>query len=97
MKSFYSIIVAGTLFTHPTEGLLPPLYEGIKEMQAILGSPEIGEKLQSGELITKIEKTNEGFLIETNQHQLDVKVIYQDTHKIGPATFQLKFGEPTKL
>lgn len=97
MKSFYSLLVAGTLFTHSAEGLLPPLYENIKEIQAILGSPEIGERLQSGEVINKIERTSNGFAIQTNMHQLDVEVVYQKEGRIGPASFKLVFGEPKEL
>lgn len=97
MKSFYSFLVAGTLFTHSAEGLLPPLYESIKEIQAILGSPEIGERLQSGEVIHNIEKTSSGFALVTNMHRLEIAVVYQNQDKMGPASFKLVFGEPKEL
>lgn len=97
MKSFYSLLVAGTLVTHSAEGALPPLYQSAKEIQAILGSPELSKRLSSGELIQKIERTNNGFIIETNHHQLEIEVVYQKTNLIGPQSFKLVFREPLTI
>lgn len=97
MKSFYSLLVAGTLVTHSAEGALPPLYESTKEIQAILGSPELGERLSSGEVIEKIEKTSSGFAIVTNQHRLEVDVVYKPQNYMGPQSFKLVFKEALSL
>lgn len=76
------------------EGLLPPLYEGIKEIQTILASPELSSKLTSGDVIEKIERTETGFRITTNKRSVDVKIDYEKTQNIGPASFKLTFSEP---
>lgn len=94
MKIFSLLLLAGILFTDRVEGILPPLYEGIKEIQSILSSPELGHKLESGDVIEKIEKTETGYKITTNKRELLIEVQYQKTRKIGPATYVLKFNEP---
>ena len=96
MKTFMIFLMAGSLLTHFAEGVLPPLYQGVKELQSILSSPELGQKLESGDVIEKIKKTEQGYTIVTNKRELSIEVEYQKTGKIGPAPYVLKFGEPIK-
>ncbi|MCB1113355.1 MAG: hypothetical protein KDK62_01205 [Chlamydiia bacterium] len=97
MKSFYSLLVAGTLVTHSAEGALPPLYQSTKEIQAILGSPELSKRLNPGETILKIEKIQNGFAIETQENRLEVDVVYQRQSLMGPQSFKLVFKEPLTI
>lgn len=97
MKHLFAIGIAILFFTLPVEGLLPPLYQGIKELQTLLASPELGHKLDSGDILEKIEKTEYGYKITTSKRELHVHVIYNNNGKIGPATFTLKFEEAVEL
>ena len=97
MNLFYSLLIAGALITASLQALLPPLYESTKELQAILASPELGQKLTSGDVIEKIERTSDGFLITTNKRTLLVIVTYEATGRIGPASDKLTFGDPVPL
>jgi hypothetical protein len=81
----------------PIEGLLPPLYEGIKELQTLLASPLLAQKLQAGDVIEKIEKTEKGYKVTTNKRELEITLHYSSDHKIGPADFTLEFGEPEDI
>lgn len=78
----------------PLSAILPPLYESLKEIKSIVNSPDLTARLQSGELITKIERNDAGFEITTNQHTLQIDVEYIPTGRIGPAEYKLFFHEP---
>ncbi len=97
MKKFMGLIATFLLFSVPTFALLPPLYEGIKEVKTILASSDLSQKLQSGEVLETIQKNDSGYLITTNKHQLQVDVVYSQTGKIGPAEYELHFHEPIPL
>lgn len=97
MKKFMGLIATFLLFSTPAFALLPPLYEGIKEVKTILASSDLSQKLQSGEILETIQKNDAGYLITTNQHQLQVDVTYKQTGKIGPAEYELRFHEPIPL
>lgn len=97
MKKFMGLVATFLLFSAPTFALLPPLYEGIKEVKTILASSELSQKLQSGEILEKIQKNDSGYVITTSQHQLQVDVIYSQTGKIGPAEYELRFHDPIPL
>ena len=83
-----------TLLTCHLEGILPPLHQGVRELQALLSAPELAEKLPSGDLIEQIKRTAYGYTIVTNKRTLEVHVHYTPTGKIGPADFTLEFQEP---
>ena len=93
MKTLFMLLIGTFFSTLPMQGVLPPLYEGIKELQALLASHELSQKLGSGDVIEKIEKTENGYKITTNKRDLEVEVYYTPTGRIGPAAFTLKFGE----
>ncbi len=71
--------------------LLPPLYENIAEIKAILEDQRFGKLLQSGETIEEIIKVKDGYEINTNHHQLRAKVIYKPISRPGPAQFDIEF------
>lgn len=81
----------------PLYSLLPPLYQGIAELKAILDDKKLGQELGSGEVILDIRKTDHGYLIVTNQNELMVQVIYQPNRFPGPAHFELEFKNPTSV
>lgn len=88
---------AAILFTLHVQAALPPLYQGIKEIQAILESAELAQKLPSGDVIEEIKRTDTGFSITTNKRELQVHVTYVKTGKIGPDDFTLRFDESINI
>lgn len=90
LVTFLAIIVQ-------VEGALPPLYQTSSEIKAILEDKQLGQKLESGEVITKIKKNEQGYVITTNQHRLQIYVSYEPPQRPGPAHFKLSFGDPSPL
>lgn len=76
---------------------LPPLFEDIAEIQAILSDHRLNQLLESGESILEITKTKNGFLIKTNDHKLFAKVVYKPINRPGPLKFDIEFGTPQPL
>lgn len=76
------------------EALLPPLYTTLNEFKALIEDPKLTEKLNSGEAIKLIKRTEKGFFVLTNKHILFVDVVPEETGLIGPAQFHLKFNNP---
>ena len=71
---------------------LPPFYQSSKEIKAILNSPDLHEKLGSGQYILDIIKTRSGWMIITPKYRLPIEVKYIPQERIGPAEFELEFG-----
>lgn len=79
------------------EAALPPLYQTAAEIKSMMADEQLGQKLQSGEAIMTIQKTDAGYEIVTNQHRLQVEVNYEPAKQPGPAKFKLQFGDPVLL
>lgn len=88
MKKILLILVAMQLQVF---ALLPPFYEGAKEIDAILSDPALSPL--SGEQILRISKTENGYEIETTNHIVFVIVEMIASESIGPAQFKLSFSE----
>lgn len=98
MLKYTYIIALGIFFS---QGMifsaLPPLYEDIAEIKAILEDQRLGQLLESGESIKEIKKSDQGYIIKTNHHKLYVKVIYKPNKMPGPAQFEIEFKTPKGL
>lgn len=96
MKFF---IVLGT-FLAMSQALfsaLPPLYQSANEIKAILSSKSMGTVLNSGELITDIQRNKNGYEITTNKNRVQVDVINKPSKGAGPIQFEIKFGKVQPL
>ena len=91
MKIFSLIFFAATGFA-----ALPPLYQSTREIQALLTDSQLGENLGSGEMIEKIIRIEDGYLVITPKYKMIVNVHYQANAKnfVGPAKFELEFNTP---
>ena len=96
MKIFALILLA-SLGGMQAEALLPPLYQTSSEIKAIMADEQLGQKLQAGEVIEKIEKNDKGYEITTNKSHLQVNVMNETAQRPGPTHYKLQFGEPTPL
>ena len=71
---------------------LPPLFEDIAEIKAILDDKRLGQSLESGESIHEIKKLENGYSIKTNHHILFAKIIYKPRGMPRPAKFDIEFN-----
>ena len=92
-----ALILLASLAMAQTEALLPPLYQGSNELKAILENQQLGQKLGSGDVIMKIEKTDQGYEITTNKHRLPITVTYEKMDRPGPAQYVIRFGDAIPL
>ena len=97
MNRFAMAFLAFLAYVGTAQAALPPLYQSTAEIKALMTDDRLGEKLQSGELITGIQKNDQGYEIITNQHRLQVNVDYLPGNRPGPAKFNLRFEEPAPL
>lgn len=97
MKAYVWIFLVAMTLTSTAQAALPPLYQSTSEIRSILIDEQLGQKLQSGELITDIKRNEQGYEIITNQHRLQISVCYLQDNRPGPAKFSLHFGEPLPL
>lgn len=81
------------LFAAQGFAILPPLYHSINEYKALLGNPELAEKLNSADLIESIELKENAFFVKTNKHTLKVDIVYDPQDMPGPAKFHLVFQD----
>ena len=79
------------------QAALPPLYQTSKEIMMMMQDSQLGEKLQSGEVIEKIEKNKDGYEIVTNKSHLQVTILYELAKQPGPVNFKLHFGDRIPL
>lgn len=86
-----------TLSFMQIEALLPPLYQTSSEIKAMMENKQLGQKLQSGEVIEKIEKNDQGYEITTNKNRLQVNVTYENQSYPAPAQHNLSFEDPIPL
>lgn len=96
-KKFFLAMLLSIYLASSVDAALPPLYQSLNEFKALLEHPQLTQKLQSGELITDIEKSDRVFIITTNKHTLEVNIVYEAQSSPGPQQFKLEFAEPVPV
>jgi len=93
VKNLSHIIVSIWLFfpCSPLSALLPPLWQGIAEIQAIIEDKRLGEHLHAGESLLEIKKVEGGYLLITNQQLLFAEIIVEPSTIAGPKKFTVVF------
>lgn len=91
MKNWIFVFLASTTF-----GLLPPLSQSTRELRELINDPRLYENLGGSEIIQKIIRTENGYLVVTQNYEMAVDVHYQrrEERRIGPAQFELEFQAP---
>ncbi len=97
MKKIILTLIACCSLHGSASAALPPLWQSVAELKAILEDKKLGETLQSGEFITEIHHVESSWLIITNYNKLQIQVIYNEAKMPGPAQFSLEFGQAEKL
>ncbi len=87
------ILFAVFALTGTVSAALPPLWQNVAELKSILSDEHLGSHLESGESIILIKKTEKGWLIITNHHELPVHIKYKEATMPGPAQYDIEFGK----
>lgn len=90
------ILAALFLVSATAEALLPPVWQGVAEVKAILNSKELNQYLDSGDILEGITKHEDGWLISTNRSQVFVKVAPEPQNMPGPEKFHLEFSSQVR-
>lgn len=91
------LALLAALIIMQAEALLPPLYQTSGEIKAIMSDDQLGQKLQSGEVIEKIEKNDYGYEITTNKSHVQVSIVYEHATQPGPAHYKIYFSDPAPI
>lgn len=87
-----ALFVAGLVFcSQPAFALLPPLFESIAQIKAILDAPELKIELQSGDVIESISRNESGWEIQTNKRELQIEVVSLPLKQPGPGQYEIHF------
>ena len=89
--SVKSYVLALSLFSTPLSAALPPVWQGIAEVKAIVSDPTLDKYLDSADILEGIYHTEEGWIIKTNRDELLVEVVPTPQSMPGPMHFELKF------
>ncbi len=94
MKKFFlslALLSSSSLFA-----VLSPLDESIVEIQAVLNNTKM-KSLKTSESIQEIIRSEKGFLVITDNYQMQVDINYQPVTRPGPQTFELNFHAAVPL
>jgi len=91
------IFAAVFLISSSLFGILPPLAQSSRELQAILSDSRTLELLGSAALLHSVVKVKDGYLLMTRDSILQVDVEYLPSSRMGPASFALHFHEPMNI
>lgn len=94
MKKFLMLTVM-CLACNSLTAVLPPLWQNVAELKAILEDRSLGNHLQSGDVIESIEKIDNGWFIKTNHRSVNAIVHYEPQQMPGPAKFKIEFQAPS--
>lgn len=75
-----------------SEAVLPPAWEGVREIKAILDSKDLNLYLDSADSIQSIEREDDGWVINTNRSQINVEIERLQQERPGPEQFEIKFN-----
>jgi hypothetical protein len=78
-------------------GALPPLYQSVAELKAILEDKRLGEQLNSAQVIQQIMRIEGGYDIRTQDYVLQIDVRALPSTRPGPQRFELHFNDATSL
>lgn len=93
MKKLLTLSVLGVMVSSNAFAVLPPLWQGVNEIKAILEDQHLSNALPSGDVILKIIKIHDGYMIITNKRKAFIKVNYEPNQQPGPAKFKIEFGK----
>lgn len=85
------ILFLSICFISPLVAALPPAWQQVAELKAILNDQELKNYLDSADQIETIQKTAKGYLFKTRLTTIQVEIISLPTQQPGPASFKIQF------
>lgn len=95
MKKF--LLTAAVISGSSLFAILAPLHESIVEIETILKDQRFAKSFKPSESIQEIMKTENGYLIVTDNYQMDVELTYLPSNRPGPQKFELNFRSPVPV
>ena len=77
--------------------VLSPFYQSSKEIESILSDSRLAKKLTPYDQIYNIVKSEEGYLIITQNSFLKVDVVPIPSKMVGPVKYKIIFHDPISL
>jgi hypothetical protein len=91
-KKFFAFILSLLVFSKVSIfAALPPFAEDKRIVIQILQDKNLPQYIPYGDVLNKIEKCEQGYIIETNKRVVLALVHYEETEKIGPRAFFIEF------
>lgn len=97
MKRKLLTTLSALLITSQAWAALPPYHQRVRELQSVLCSAELSEKVHNEPIEALIFKGEQAILIQTAHYSLYAFVTYLPSKKIGPVEFSIKFEDPQLL
>lgn len=92
-KTMFFLLLTFSSF-HYVSAALPPLYQSIREYEAILNSDELDDYLGSEQVIQVLYSVPKGgYHIVTQDKVLFAEIIYIGNEMAGPLKFEIKFHD----
>lgn len=85
------LICMGLTWSASCEGLLPPFWESVAQIKAILESHDLNNFFDSGEVIEFITQDEDGYLIVTNKSTVKAIIKTKPQSMPGPAIYEVNF------
>ena len=85
------LFILGMAACTQLSALLPPVWQNVAELKAILQDQQLNQFLDSAELIQKIEKTETGWAIVTNRSTTYADITPEKQAMPGPEKFSIHF------
>lgn len=87
------LILLSVLSLNTAYALLPPLWESVAQIKAILTDEHLKDYLDSGELIESIDRSDDGYTIKTNHSELKAIIQALPQTMPGPARYEVRFNK----
>lgn len=85
------LILLSVLSLNTAYALLPPLWESVAQIKAVLSDEHLKDYLESGEVIESIDRSDEGYTIKTNHSELKAIIQAVPQTMPGPAKYKVHF------
>lgn len=87
------VVAALSLLAIPLSAVLPPVWQDVAEIKAVLTDPALTQHLDSAELIQSITRIEKGWEIHTNKQTVIAEIVPQPQSTPGPERFKVTFSK----
>lgn len=89
MKKLFAVALG--LLSLPLSAVLPPVWQDVAEIKAVLTDPALTQYLDSAELIQSINRVEKGWEIHTSKQTVFAEIVPQPQSSPGPERFKVTF------